>query len=186
MSRVGSKPIPVPSGVKVKIEDGLVHVDGPNGKLDTRLPPGIRIEEEGGFLKAVPVDDSSSRKPLWGLARSLIANAVNGVSKGFAKELDIVGIGYRAEVQGKALNLNVGFSHSVEFPFPEGIDIKVEKARRTTPNYAATVIVSGIDKGRVGQVAADIRKIRPPDPYKGKGIRYADEMVKTKVGKKGA
>lgn len=186
MSRVGKKPIRVPSDVELDIQASRVRVKGPKGTLETPIPKGIGVEVQDGVAQASRAGDDPGIRALHGLFRALLSNAVKGVSKGFSKELDIVGIGYRAEVQGKALNLTVGFSHSVEFPFPEGIDIKVEKARRTTPNYAATVIVSGIDKGRVGQVAADIRKIRPPDPYKGKGIRYADEMVKTKVGKKGA
>ena len=177
MSRVGSKPIPVPSGVKVKIEDGQVYVDGPKGKLATRLPDGIRIEEEGGALKAVPVDDSSSRKPFWGLARSLVANAVYGVSEGYVKELDIVGIGYRAAVEGRCVQFSLGYSHPITFPIPDGIDIKIDKNTHIT--------VSGFDKQLVGQVAANIRKLRKPDPYKQKGIRYTGEHLKKKAGKTG-
>jgi large subunit ribosomal protein L6 len=177
MSRVGSKPIPVPSGVKVKIEDGLVHVDGPKGRLATRLPEGIRVEEEGGALKAIPADESSSRKPFWGLARSLVANAVHGVSQGFVKELDIVGIGYRAAVEGKAVQFSLGYSHPINFPIPDGIDIRIDKNTH--------IVVSGYDKQLVGQVAANIRSLRKPDPYKQKGIRYTGEHLKKKAGKTG-
>ena len=177
MSRVGSKPIPVPSGVKVKIENGRVHVDGPKGKLATRLPDGIRFEEEGGALKAVPVDDSSMRRPFWGLARSLVANAVHGVSEGYVKELDIVGIGYRAAVEGRTIQFSLGYSHPIAFPIPEGIDIKIDKNTHIT--------VSGFDKQLVGQVAANIRILRKPDPYKQKGIRYTGEHLKKKAGKTG-
>ena len=186
MSRVGKRPIQIPSEVKVTIEKGLVLVEGPKGKLETRLPEGVEVELSNSTLVARRASDSKMHRALHGLTRTLLANAVTGVTEGFKKELDVVGIGYRAETRGKYLNLSLGFSHPVEFPVPEGIEIRVERGQRKVGNYVGTVIVSGIDKARVGQVAADIRRLRPPDPYKGKGVRYADELIRLKVGKKGA
>ena len=186
MSRVGKQLIVIPAGVQLDIEAERVVVKGPKGTLVTSIPAGIQLEVNDGVAEAKAKDDSKRTRSLHGLFRSLVANSVWGVAKGFSKELDLVGIGYRAEIQGKALNLSVGFSHRVEFAFPEGIEIKVDKTRKNIPNHVATMVVNGIDKGQVGQVAADIRRIRPPDAYKGKGIRYANEQVRTKVGKKGA
>ncbi len=186
MSRVGKRPIKLPSGVKVKIDGGRVLVEGPRGKLTTTMPRGIVAELADSALHAKRTAETKEQRALHGLSRTLLSNAVKGVSKGFTRELDVVGIGYKAEMRGRYLNLSLGFSHPVEFPVPEGIEIKVERAQRTISNYAATVIVSGNDKSQVGQVAADLRRLRPPDPYKGKGVRYAEETVRLKVGKKGA
>lgn len=186
MSRVGRKPIKLPSGVELDIQASRVIVQGPKGSLETSIPAGIRLELNDGTAEAKRTKENPKTRALHGLFRSLVANAVSGVSEGFSKQLDLVGIGYRAEIRGKALSLSIGFSHKVEFPFPEGIEIKVEKGTSTIPNYVATMTILGIDKAQVGQVAADIRKFRPPDAYKGKGIRYCQEVVRTKVGKKGA
>jgi large subunit ribosomal protein L6 len=178
MSRVGGKPITLPKGVKVKLEAARVEIEGPKGKLVTSLPRGIRMEQADGTLKAVREEDSKALKPFWGLARALVANAVKGVSEGFSRDLDIVGIGYRAQVEGRKVNFALGYSHPVEFPIPDGIEIKVEKNTH--------IVVSGADKQLVGQTAANIRGLRPPDPYKQKGIRYTGEILKKKAGKTGA
>ena len=176
MSRIGRKPIVVPAGVKVQITPVSVEVQGPKGKLNVNLPRGIHLEQKGAELHAVRQSDEQAA--LHGLARALVANAVQGVTQGFKKDLDIVGVGYRAELKGKMVNFALGYSHPVEFPIPEGIQITVEKQTHLT--------VSGADRGRVGQVSADIRALRPPDPYKNKGVRYAGERLKKKVGKTGA
>ncbi len=186
MSRVGKKPIPVPSGVKVSVAADHVRVEGPKGKLEVPVPPSIRVEMKDGTVLAHRDNDEKNVRALHGLTRSLVANAVNGVTIGFRKELDIVGIGYRAEMRGKFLNLTLGFSHPIDFPVPPEITIKVEKLQRTIQNYVTSVVVSGADRGRVGQTAADIRSLRRPDPYRGKGIRYSTEVIRLKVGKKGA
>ena len=177
MSRIGAKPISLPSGVKVHVDDRLVRVEGPKGKLSTTLPIGIQVEQEGGTVKAVRERESDDLKPFWGLARSLLANAVQGVVEGFQKELDIVGIGYRAEVSGRKVNFSLGFSHPIAFQIPEGIEVKIDKNTH--------IVVSGADKQQVGQTAADIRSLRKPDPYKQKGIRYTGEQLKKKAGKTG-
>jgi len=176
MSRIGRKPIAVPAGVKVQIAAGSVEVQGPKGKLSVNLPRGIRLEQKGAELHALRENDELAA--LHGLARALVANAVHGVTQGFKKDLDIVGVGYRAELKGKQVNFALGYSHPVEFPIPEGIQITVEKQTHLT--------VSGADRGRVGQVSADIRALRPPDPYKQKGIRITGERLKKKAGKAGA
>jgi large subunit ribosomal protein L6 len=178
MSRVGGKPITLPKGVKVKLDPSRVEVEGPKGKLVTPLPRGIRMEQEDSTLKAVREEESKLLKPSWGLARALVANAVKGVSEGFSKELDIVGIGYRAQVEGRKVTFALGYSHPIEFPIPDGIEIKVEKNTH--------IVVSGADKQLVGQTAANIRGLRVPDPYKQKGIRYTGEQLKKKAGKTGA
>ena len=176
MSRIGNKIIPVPSGVKVQIKDGAVDVQGPKGKLTVGIPRGIRFEQKDGVLNALR--DSDEHRAVHGLARALVANAVTGVTTGFKKELDIVGVGYRAELKGKAVAFALGKSHPIEFKIPEGIQIAVEKQTH--------LVVSGADKGQVGQVAADIRSLRPPDPYKQKGVRITGERLKKKAGKAGA
>jgi large subunit ribosomal protein L6 len=176
MSRIGNKLIAVPSGVKVQIQDDVVEVQGPKGKLSVPVPRGIRFEQKDGAL--VAHRENEEQRALHGLARALVANAVTGVTAGFKKELDIVGVGYRAEVKGKNLVMALGFSHPIEFPIPEGIQIAVDKQTH--------LIVSGADKGRVGQVAANLRGLRPPDPYKQKGIRITGERLKKKAGKAGA
>jgi large subunit ribosomal protein L6 len=176
MSRIGNKIIAVPSGVKIQIKDGTVDVQGPKGKMSVRIPRGISFEQKDTTLTAKR--DSEESRALHGLARALVANAVTGVTTGFKKELDIVGVGYRAEVKGKNVVLALGYSHPVEFPIPEGIQIAVDKQTH--------LVVSGADKGQVGQVAANLRGLRPPDPYKQKGVRITGERLKKKAGKAGA
>lgn len=177
MSRIGRKPIPVPSGVKInKLADGRVEVQGPKGKLNVLVPAQIKLEQKDGVLNALR--ENEEHRALHGLARALLANAVHGVTQGFKKELDIVGVGYRAELKGKMVAFALGKSHPVEFPIPEGIQIAVDKQTH--------LVVSGADKAQVGQVAADLRSLRPPDPYKQKGIRITGERLKKKAGKAGA
>jgi large subunit ribosomal protein L6 len=176
MSRIGNKIIPLPSGVKVQLKDNLVDVQGPKGKMTVPLPRGIHIEQKDSTL--VAKRESDDLRALHGLARALVANAVIGVTVGFQKALEIVGVGYRAEVKGKNVVLALGYSHPIEFPIPEGIQIAIEKQTRMT--------VSGANKNHVGQVAANLRALRPPDPYKQKGIRISGERLKKKAGKAGA
>ncbi len=186
MSRVGNKPIKIPAGVKVSLVDGRVEVEAKKTKLSSPIPPGIRFELKGHELVAYRDSDEKPYPAYHGLARALAANCVKGVTQGFTKELDVVGIGFKVDARPKSVTLTLGFSHPVEFPLPEGITVKVEKQPRTIQNYVATLVISGADKQAVGQVAADIRALRRPDPYKGKGVRYASEFVRLKVGKKGA
>jgi large subunit ribosomal protein L6 len=176
MSRIGNKLIPVPSGVKIQITSGLVEVQGPKGKMAVPLPQGIHFEFKDNILTAKRATEN--HRALHGLARALVANAVTGVTQGFKKDLDIVGVGYRAEVKGKNVVLALGYSHPIEFPIPEGIVIAVEKQTHMS--------VSGANKNQVGQVAANLRALRPPDPYKQKGIRITGERLKKKAGKAGA
>lgn len=179
MSRVGKKPIPLPPGVKVTIGAQL-QVEGPKGTQVVLIPEGITIRQSGNVLEVAR--DSDERAALHGLTRALAANAVQGVSKGFTRELAISGIGYRCEVKGRVATFVLGYSHPIEFYLPDGIDLKVEKpVGSLTP-----LILSGADRQQLGQVAANIRALRPPDPYKNKGIRYADEALRKKVGKTGA
>ena len=176
MSRVGRSPITVPSGVTVTLSGATVSVKGPQGTLERTLPQGISIAEEGDTLVVSRPDDERRHRALHGLSRSLVANMVSGVTEGFTKELEIVGVGYRATARGpNALELALGFSHPVTVDAPDGISFEVPVPTR--------VIVKGIDKEKVGQVAADIRKLRKPEPYKGKGVRYAGEVVLRKAGK---
>jgi large subunit ribosomal protein L6 len=176
MSRIGRSPIPVPSGVTVDLAEGSVTVTGPQGSLARRLPSGITVSREGDQLNVARPDDEREHRALHGLTRSLVANMVTGVTQGFTKELEIVGVGYRATARGPAsLELALGFSHPVSVDAPEGITFEVPAPTR--------IIVKGIDKETVGQVAADIRKLRKPEPYKGKGIRYLGERVLRKAGK---
>src|SRR5260370_38129493 len=176
MSRIGRKPIAVPTGVKIQIAPGSVEVQGPKGKLSVNLPRGIHLEQKGAELHALRQSDEQAA--LHALPRALVANAGQGVTQGFKKDLDIVGGGYRAELKGKAVAFALGKSHPIEFKIPEGIQIAVDKQTH--------IVVSGADKGQVGQVAADIRSLRPPDPYKQKGIRITGERLKKKAGKAGA
>jgi len=176
MSRIGNKLIEVPSGVTVDLQGSAVSVRGPKGTLSVALPKGILFAREDGCLLAKR--ESDQHAALHGLVRSLVANAVTGVTKGFEKHLDIVGIGYRAEVKGKAVVFNLGYSHPIEFPIPDGLSVTVDKQTH--------LVVSGADRHQVGQVAAEIRGLRPPDPYKNKGIRYTGERLKKKVGKAAA
>jgi large subunit ribosomal protein L6 len=176
MSRVGKKPIPIPSGVDVTIEGKRVAVKGPKGELEVRAPEQITVSRDGDEVVVTRPDDERQNRALHGLTRSLVNNMVVGVSEGFSRDLEIVGVGYRALSQGPdKLELQVGFSHSVPVQAPEGVTFEVPAPNRIT--------VRGIDKQLVGQVAADIRKIRKPEPYKGKGIRYSDERVLRKAGK---
>ena len=178
MSRIGKKPIPLPKGVTVKIEDRTVAVQGPKGKLDTLLPRGIRVEQQDGHLVAIRENDSQAA--VHGLARALVNNAVEGVTKGWTKELEIVGICYRAEMKGKGtVVFSLGYSHPIEYPLPSGVEVAIDPKQ-------TKLAISGIDRQKVGQVAAEMRSLRPPDPYKNKGLRYAGERLKKKVGKTGA
>ena len=178
MSRIGKKPILIPKGVTVTIAPEAVEVQGPKGKLRQLLPPGIVFAEENGTLVARLQRDEGELRKFHGLARSLVANAVAGVTDGFKKELDIVGIGYRAELKGKQVHFALGYSHPIVLDIPNGIDITVDKQTHLT--------VTGADRQVVGQVAANIRQMRRPDPYKQKGVRYTGEVLKKKVGKTGA
>lgn len=175
MSRIGRKPIPIPQGVEVKIEGGLVTVIGPKGVLRHNVPPEIEVTVEDGEIKVHRKNDNKRSKALHGLTRTLLANMVTGVTQGFEKRLDIVGVGYRAQLEGNVLKLSLGYSHPVIYPIPEGIEIQVPQPTK--------IVIRGIDKQRVGQVAAEIRAFRKPDAYKGKGIRYEGEVVKLKAGK---
>jgi large subunit ribosomal protein L6 len=186
MSRIGKKPIKVPSGVKVVIREGQLDVESKKGKLSTCVPPGIRFELNGDTLTAIRDSNDKPYPAYHGLARALAANCIRGVTEGFSKDLDLVGIGFKVDAKPKAMTLTLGYSHPIEFPLPPGISVKVEKQNKNIQNYVATIIVSGADKQLVGQVAADIRSLRKPDAYKGKGLRYASEVVHLKVGKKGA
>ena len=176
MSRIGNKPIPLPQGVKIALKGREVEVQGPKGKLNVGVPHGITFEQKEGVLLAKRATED--HRALHGLARALVANAIHGVTQGFKKDLDIVGVGYRAELKGKLIAFALGKSHPVEFPIPEGIQVTVEKQTH--------LVVSGADKGQVGQVAADMRSLRPPDPYKQKGVRITGERLKKKAGKAGA
>jgi len=176
MSRVGQQPIPIPSGVDVSIEGARVTVKGPKGELALDAPGAISVARDGDDLVVTRADDERANRALHGLTRSLVANMVQGVSEGFSRDLEIVGVGYRATPQGPSkLELQIGFSHAVHVDAPDGVTFEVPQPTRIT--------VRGCDKQLVGQVAADIRKIRKPEPYKGKGIRYADEYVRRKAGK---
>jgi large subunit ribosomal protein L6 len=176
MSRIGRKPIPVPEAVTVEIAPGRVAVKGPKGELEQTLSTAIKVEQENGAVTVSRPTDRGEHRALHGLSRSLIANMVEGVTEGFEKRLEIQGVGYRASLKGKALEMALGYSHPVSIEPPEGIEFEVPQPTE--------IVVRGIDKQLVGQVAADIRKRRPPEPYKGKGIRYRDEHVRRKVGKR--
>jgi len=178
MSRIGKKPITLPKGVSVKMAQGRVEVQGPKGKVSQYIPPGITFSQDDGTLVAKTDGDAPALGKFHGLARSLVANAVTGVTEGFKKELDIVGIGYRAELKGKQVVFALGYSHPIVFDIPNGIDITIDKQTHVT--------VTGVDRQLVGQVAANIRRMRKPDPYKQKGVRYMGEVLKKKVGKTGA
>ena len=177
MSRIGRAPVEVPGAVNVEISGGRVTVTGPKGELIVPVGRGVEVRQEDGTLVVERASDSPEHRAMHGLTRSLIQNAVTGVTDGFTKTLNIAGVGYRAALQGQDVNLQVGYSHPVVISPREGIEFEL-------PN-ATTIIVRGIDKQRVGQMAAEIRKVRPPEPYKGKGIRYSDEQIRRKVGKAG-
>ncbi len=176
MSRIGNKEIALPKGVEVKKDGNAVMVKGPKGSLKTALVEGIDVKIENNVVRFTRKDDEGKSKALHGLVRALVANNVRGVTQGFKKELDIVGVGYRAEVKGKEVVFQLGYSHPVRFPIPKGIDIAVDAK-------SGHITITGIDKQQVGQVAAEIRSLREPDPYKGKGIKYSDEVIRRKAGK---
>ena len=177
MSRIGKKPIPVPEKVKVEIKPDQVVVSGPKGSVTNPIPPGIRFEQKDKQVVAVRKDDSGAQRAFHGLARALVANAVRGVTEGFSKELEIVGVGYRAEQKKNSVLFTLGFSHPIEYPIPPGINITVDKQTR--------LVITGVDRQQLGQIAANIRSLKKPDPYKNKGIRYAGEQLKKKAGKAG-
>ena len=178
MSRIGKMPVAIPKGVEVKADAGKVRVKGPKGELVSAIPTGLSVAVADGQVKIARVDDEPHTRACHGLLRSLVANSVEGVTKGFSKELEISGVGYKAEVKGKSVVFSLGFSHPIDFPIPEGIAVAIDaKAGRMT--------VTGADKQKVGQTAAEIRGLRIPDPYKAKGIKYVNEFIRRKVGKAG-
>jgi large subunit ribosomal protein L6 len=185
MSRVGKKPITIPSGVSVTIGDSAIEVKGPKGTLSTPIPAGVSFKQEDGTLTAERSGDDKAA--FHGLARALANNAVVGVTEGFSKDLDIVGVGYKADVQGKKIVFALGYSHPIEYALPAGIDAKAERVNTKTSinQYQTTITLSGIDKQLLGQVAAELNGLRKPDAYKGKGVRYADKYYKLKPGKTG-
>ena len=176
MSRIGKKPIPLPKGVEIQQEGNTLTVKGPKGTLSTHVVPGIGVEVENNVVQFTRGNDEGKTRSLHGLMRALVANNVQGVTEGFKRELDIVGVGYRAEVKGREVVFQLGYSHPVRFPIPQGIDIAID-------GKTNHITVTGIDKQKVGQVAAEIRGLRQPDPYKGKGIKYSDEVIRRKAGK---
>jgi large subunit ribosomal protein L6 len=176
VSRIGRQPLPIPEGVSVDVGPGRVSVNGPKGELSQTVSPDMTVAVDDGVLTVARPTDRGEHRALHGLTRSLIANMVAGVTDGFSKKLEIQGVGYRARLQGKALELSVGYSHPVQMPAPDGIEFEVPQPTQ--------IIVRGIDKQLVGETAARIRRVRPPEPYKGKGIRYQDEHVRRKVGKR--
>ncbi|HYX24211.1 MAG TPA: 50S ribosomal protein L6 [Thermoanaerobaculia bacterium] len=177
MSRIGRMPIPIPQGTKVEVRDGVFVAEGPKGRVEQSLFPGFPVEVQDGVVNVTRPGDSGPDRSRHGLLRALLANAVQGAAGGFSKQLDIVGVGYRAEVKGGHVQFALGYSHPVLYDIPEGIKIEIDKSNRVT--------VSGADRQKVGQVAAEIRGLRRPDPYKGKGIKYTNEVLRRKVGKAG-
>ena len=178
MSRIGKMPVVIPKGVDVNADEKSVRVKGPKGELSSAIPAGLKVTVADGSIQIAREGDEPHTRAVHGLLRSLVANSVEGVTKGFTRELEISGVGYKAEVKGKSVLFTLGYSHPIDFPIPEGIAVAVDaKAGRMT--------VTGADKQRVGQTAAEIRKLRVPDPYKAKGIKYANEVIKRKVGKAG-
>ena len=177
MSRIGKQPVPIPEKVKIQIGKSAIQVSGPKGSMTSPVPRGIACQQNDNELVFTRSDDTGQHRAFHGLARALAANAVQGVFEGFTKELDIVGVGFKAETKGQSVIFSLGFSHPIEYPIPEGIEVKVDKQTRLK--------VSGVDRQQVGQVAAVIRSLRKPDPYKNKGIRYLGEILKKKAGKTG-
>jgi large subunit ribosomal protein L6 len=176
MSRIGKHPVPVPSGVEVALDGQTLSVSGKLGKLQRSLPPEVEIARENGSIAVRPRNDEKRARAMWGMARTVVANMIDGVSKGFTRRLVISGVGYRAALDGKILNLQLGYSHDIKYAIPDDIEVKVD-----TPT---TIAISGADRQRVGQIAAELRAFRKPEPYKGKGIRYDDEVILRKEGKK--
>lgn len=186
MSRVGKKPVVLPSGVTAKVESGILSVTGPKGTLTLPLHDKVTLQtSENEIVADIARKEDKREKALWGLYRALVQNLVDGVTKGFSKDLDVVGVGFKAEVKGQVLVLSLGFSHTIDFAIPDGIEVKVEKNPAKTPiqQYQTTITISGNDKQLVGQVAANIRELKKPEPYKGKGIKYSDETILRKAGK---
>jgi large subunit ribosomal protein L6 len=177
MSRIGKKPVPLPKGVKVKLEEGRLTVTGPKGTLSQVMPPRVKVNIGADSIIVEPQDDSRLTRSYWGLARTLAANMVTGTCEGFTRVLELVGTGYKVEAKGNTLVFSVGYSNPVEFPLPQGITAKVEKANR--------IEITGANKEELGQTVAVIRRLRPPDPYKGKGIKFAGQVIRRKVGKAG-
>jgi len=178
MSRIGKHPVPLPAGVEVTLEGQTVSVSGKLGKLSRRLPPEVEIARENGAIRVRPRGDDKRARAMWGLSRTLVANMVDGVTKGYSKQLEIVGVGYKAETRPYGLQLALGFSHPVEYRAPKGIKL--------TAPQPTQIVIEGADKELVGQVAAELRSLRPPEPYKGKGIKYQGEQIRRKAGKAGA
>ena len=176
MSRIGKKPVPVPNGVTASVSGQTVKVKGPKGELSFTAAEDISVAMENGMVAVKARNDSKASRSKWGMSRTMVANLIEGVTKGYVRELEIQGVGYRAALQGKNLQLQLGFSHEILHPIPPGIDIKTPKPTE--------IVISGIDKRQVGQTAAEIRKYRPPEPFQGKGVRYKDEFVFRKEGKK--
>ena len=176
MSRIGKKPVPIPSGVTANVAGQAISIKGPKGTLQFTLPDDVGAKMEAGSVQLDPRDETKRARAMWGMSRAVLANIVAGVTKGFERKLEITGVGYRAAVQGKNLQLSLGYSHEVNYPIPEGIAIVTTKPTE--------IVITGIDKQKVGQVAAEIRGFRPPEPYKGKGVRYAGEYIFRKEGKK--
>lgn len=178
MSRIGRMPVAIPQGVEVKTEGNSVRVKGPKGELSSQVPFGLTVTIQDQEIRIGRANDEPQQRALHGLLRSLVANSVQGVTKGFSKDLEIVGVGYKAEVRGRAIVFTLGYSHPIQFSIPEGVQIALDAK-------AGKLTVSGADRQKVGQTAAEIRKLRVPDPYKAKGIKYADEYIRRKVGKAG-
>ncbi|HEY3173526.1 MAG TPA: 50S ribosomal protein L6 [Thermoanaerobaculia bacterium] len=178
MSRIGRMPVPIPQGVEIRSDGEFVRVKGPKGELASRIPPGIAVEVDKGEVRFARSNDEPQQRAWHGLVRSLVANSVEGVTKGFSRELEIVGVGYKAEVKGKAVVFALGYSHPINFPIPDGIAVALDAK-------AGKLTISGADRQKVGQTAAEIRRLRVPDPYKAKGIKYANEVIRRKVGKAG-
>jgi len=178
VSRIGRMPVTIPQGVEVRSDGGFVRVKGPKGELESRIPPGIAVEIDKGEVRFARANDEPQQRAWHGLVRSLVANSVEGVTKGFTRELEIVGVGYKAEVKGKSVVFALGYSHPINFPIPDGIAVALDAK-------AGKITITGADRQKVGQTAAEIRKLRVPDPYKAKGIKYANEVIRRKVGKAG-
>jgi large subunit ribosomal protein L6 len=176
MSRIGKKPVPLPKGVTAKVEGQTVSVKGPKGELSLKLVDDVVVKSSEDGIEVSPRDDSKRARSMWGMSRSLVANLVEGVTTGFTKTLEITGVGYRAALKGKDLQLQLGYSHDVVYPIPEGIQVQCPRPTE--------IVISGIDAAKVGQVAAEIREFRKPEPYKGKGVRYSKEFIFRKEGKK--
>ncbi|MFN0121786.1 MAG: 50S ribosomal protein L6 [Blastocatellia bacterium] len=183
MSRVGKKIIEIPKDVKINIQNAVIEVQGPKGKLSSVIPQGISFSMEDGKLQAAR--ESDQHAALHGLARALVANAVTGVTTGFRQDMDVVGVGYKAELRGRNIVFALGYSHLIEFPLPEGVTAKIEKSQKAITQYQTTITLEAADKHLLGQVAANIHNLRKPDAYKGKGVRYANRPMKLKPGKTG-